>query len=120
MYSGPWGIDPKTLNVEVAASGERAKQRFMTSRTVNNQANDIERQGAARSKAILADPSGQDWIKAQESEAAIAAARFNAQNVRDQANSAAQTPLTPDEKRARDLGTSTYDGSQKTGFSRDN
>ncbi|MER9270469.1 D-Ala-D-Ala carboxypeptidase family metallohydrolase [Mesorhizobium sp. M0643] len=120
VYSGPWGIDPKTLNVEVAASGERAKQRFMTSRTVNNQANDIERQGAARSKAILADPSGQDWIKAQESEAAIAAARFNARNVRDQANSAAQTPLTPDEKRARDLGTSTYDGSQKTGFSRDN
>ncbi|MEO5755831.1 MAG: hypothetical protein ABIQ51_03140, partial [Mesorhizobium sp.] len=93
VYTGGWGIDPKALNGEVAASGERAKQSFMTSRAVNNQANKIERDAAAKVKDILADPSRSDFIKARDAEAEMGAARFKAQNLKDDAAKAAVPPV---------------------------
>ncbi|RWI22883.1 MAG: DUF882 domain-containing protein [Mesorhizobium sp.] len=116
VFAGPWGIDAKTIKVGVAKSGEDAKKRFLTRHSVNDAANDIDRGAAAKAKAINEDPNTQDFIKALGSEAAIGAGRVQSDLMRSEAEKADAPPPTTEEQRALDLGTSTYDGSQKSGF----
>jgi len=117
VFAGPWGIEPKTLNIAVAKSAKKDKRRYLAGHVVEGKANDIEDAAVAKAKAINADPNTQDFIKALNSEATIGAGNLNADIYRQENTPAAETPpLSPEEQRARDQGTSTYDGSQKTGF----
>lgn len=116
VFAGPWGIDPKTLNVGVAKSAEADKKRFLTHHGVEDQANDIQRAAAAKAKAINQDPNTQDFIKALGSEATIGAGKVQADMLRSEQDKKDAPPLTPEEQRSQDQGTSTYDGSQKSGF----
>lgn len=116
VFSGAWGIDAKTLNVGVAKSGEDAKKRFLTRHNANDAANDIDRAATSKAKAINEDPHTQDFIKALNSEATIGAGRVQSDLIRSEAEKADAPSSTPEEQRARDLGTGTYDGSQKSGF----
>lgn len=110
VFSGPWGIDPKTLNAGVAKSGEADKKRFLTRHGVEDKANDIERGAAAKAKAINQDPNTQDFIKALGSEATIGAGKVQADMLRSEGQQADMPPAEPAP------GTNTYDGSQKSGF----
>lgn len=112
VFAGPWGIDPKTLNVGVAKSSEADKKRFLTRHGVEDQANDIQRAAADKAKAINQDPNTQDFIKALGSEATIGAGKVQADILRSEADKKDAPAVSPQE----DLGTSTYDGSQKSGF----
>ncbi|QND67636.1 transglycosylase SLT domain-containing protein [Mesorhizobium loti] len=99
VFAGPWGIDPKTLNVGVAKSAEDAKKRFLTRHNVDNQANDIDRAAVAKAKAINQDPNTQDFIKALGSEATIGAGRVQSDLVRAKGAEAEAPPATPEEQR---------------------
>lgn len=110
VFAGPWGIDPKALNIGVAKSGEADKKRFLTRHGVEDKANDIERGAAAKAKAINQDPNTQDFIKALGSEATIGAGKVQADMLRSEGQQADTPPAEPAP------GTNTYDGSQKSGF----
>lgn len=94
VFAGPWGIDPKSLNVGVAKGAEEAKKRFLTRHGVNDQANDIERAAAEKAKAINQDPNTQDFIKALGSEATVGAGRVQADRLRNKPEPAPD-PLAP-------------------------
>ncbi|TIQ95484.1 transglycosylase SLT domain-containing protein [Mesorhizobium sp.] len=113
VFAGPWGLDVKTVQGEVNKGAEDAKKRFLDRHAVNDQANDIERAAAAKAKAINADPNTQDFIRALNSEAAIGAGRLQADMVRSNAAKQEEDASSPD---SQGVGTSTYDGSQKSGF----
>ncbi|MER8938731.1 D-Ala-D-Ala carboxypeptidase family metallohydrolase [Mesorhizobium sp. M0915] len=89
VYSGPWGIDPQTLRTEVSASGERAKQHYLTTRSVNAQANAVERAGADAADKAMTDTVGPDWMKAQAAMAERERAKVDADTIRSNAGRAA-------------------------------
>ncbi|MER8793970.1 hypothetical protein NKH75_07145 [Mesorhizobium sp. M0984] len=113
VLSGPWGVDA----AEMQKVSDETGAKFKHDLKVDDEANDIERGAAAKAEAINEDPNTQDFIRALNSEATIGAGRVQADLHRQEnTTQAAPVPLTPAEQRAKNLGTSTYDGSQKTGF----
>lgn len=113
VFAGPWGVGADEMKTYSDEAGKKSTHLS----DVSDHANDIELSAEAKGRAIAVEPETQDFIKALNSEATVGAGRVQADLYRKQnAEPAAPAPLTPEEKRAKDLGTSTYDGSQKTGF----
>lgn len=113
VFAGPWGVGADEMK---RYSNDAGKKSIHLS-GVSDKANDIELSAEERARSINADPGTLDFIKALNSEATVGAGRVKADLYRQEnAKPVAPAPLTPEQQRAKDLGTSTYDGSQKTGF----
>ncbi|TPM25714.1 D-alanyl-D-alanine carboxypeptidase family protein [Mesorhizobium sp. B2-3-4] len=113
VFAGPWGVGADAMRQYSDDAGKKSVHLS----DVSDRANDIELSAEKKARAINADPGTEDFIKALNSEATVGAGRVQADMYRQQnAEPVAPAPLTPEDQRARDRGTSTYDGSQKTGF----